>query len=316
MSQIELATIEKKIEQTKTEITNCTLIDNEALRNASISELEIRLTDLMKQKKSIEAAAWKETVKLRITGEKVDSGRISSRTLVMVLDGFTQLTDSIANAVLNTPSEKGRIPQFVQESVDFQVASTFAGSFGIVLEKLEDTCSLLPTPTKVDAVLNEVFAVLEANGNAEHLLDAIIPSGRRAITNYKTWLVGLEESGVDVEVDWRNRSAERRVVSIYSKNSTDTITVLEGIEDIENSEIDITGVLTGINIRNNRFEITVEGLGVIKGNGKLETLISVSELMGEEIQASLIRSTTQSKAKIEKISWYLVSANVKQSGTI
>lgn len=311
MSQIELATIEKKIKQTRTEISSCILIDNEALRNASISELEIRLTDLLKQKETIESSAWKETINLKISGEKVDSGRISSRTLVMVLDGFTQLTDSIANAVLNNPSEKGRIPQFVQESVDFQVAGTFAGSFGIVLEKRADTCSLLPTPTKVDAVLNEVFAVLEANGNAEHLLDAIIPSGRRAITNYKTWLVGLDESGVDVEVDWQNRSAERRVVRIYSKNSTDTITVLDGIEDIEYSEIDITGVLTGINIRNNRFEITVEGLGVIKGSGKLETLISVSELMGEEIQASLIKSTTQSKAKIEKVSWYLVDANIK-----
>lgn len=311
MSQIEIATIEKKIEQTKSEIESCSLIDDELLKKAFLSELEIRLDNLTQQKKEIEESSCKETIKLRIFGNRVEQGRISSRTLVTVLDGFIKFTDSIANAVINMPSEKGRIPQFVQETVDFQVVGTFAGSFGIILEKVEEGYPLIPTPSETDAVLNEIFTLLETNGNEDELLNLIVPSGRRAIENYKAWLAGIEETGVDVELAWENRVAEHRKISVYAKDSSGTISVLDDIENIEDSDIGLTGVLTGINIRNNRFEMTVEGLGVIKGNGKFETLIAVSELMGKEVQSSLIRSITYSKAGNKKISWYLVNAALK-----
>lgn len=311
MSQLEVTTIEKRIEETRLEISKCQEITDFRLRDALLSELNLRLDDLLKQKHNIDDSIWKETIKLRISGERVQSGRISTRTLVSILDGFTQLTDSIANSILNTPSNKGRIPQFVQDAVDFQVVGVFPGSFGIILEKPDHTYSLLPSTSKTEAVLNEVFTLLETNGNIDALFSNIVPNGNRAISNYKTWLTEIDENNVDVELIWDNRAAERRVINVFAKDTSPIICALDSINNIVDEEICLEGVLTGINVRKNRFEITVEGLGIIQGNGKFETLITVSELMGENVRANLIRSTTLSQAGIQKHAWYLLSALLK-----
>jgi hypothetical protein len=265
----------------------------------------------MEQKEILEKASQKETIRIRISGDKVQKGKISTRTLVSILEGFTQFADSIANAVLNAPTDRGRIPQEVEESVDFQVVGTFAGSFGIILEKPTDIFALLPIETKTSAVLGEMFSVFESNSDDESLLDAIIPNGNRAIRSYQAWLEDLASKDVDLELSWLSSTAEQRKVKINAKSSNDVVAVLKSIDENDDTEVLHSGILTGVNIRNHRFEMTVEGLGIIKGTAKFETLISISEMMGKEIIAKLIRSTTYSKARVAKITWYLMSAEMQ-----
>ena len=70
----------------------------------------------------------------------------------------------------------------------------------------------------------------------------------------------------------------------------------------------LTGKLTGINIRNLSFELVVEGVGLIQGKSKMETLIALTSSLGQEITATLIQSVSTTKGNVQKVNWYLYEA--------
>ena len=55
--------------------------------------------------------------------------------------------------------------------------------------------------------------------------------------------------------------------------------------------------------------MSVEGYGLVKGHALPETLMDVLDRIGTEISASMVKSISFTKAGVEKVSWYLSSAN-------
>lgn len=302
---IELTAIERKIQDTEKELQNLVAFSDDTMRTIMTSELDYRLSELKKQKEAMLAAFSKETISIRIYGDKVETGKISSRVLLAALGGFQSMLDSVANAMLNSPTSRGKIPGHIKDITEFEVVGTFAGSFGVRLEREVLQSGMSSGDTDINRALDELFNVLETLDNSEQLLSVITPCGKRTVMHYRQWIDDMRDNDVNLEVDWVDDSARTRKLHILKERAPSIITTLDTIDKIENEDVTLCGMLNGVNIRNRTFEMSVEGEGLIKGKASLETLISITDKIGTEIVATMIRSNAFTKAGIQKISWYM-----------
>ncbi len=305
MPHIELTAIERKIQDTEKELQNLVAFSDDTMRTIMTSELDYRLSELKKQKEAMLAAFSKETISIRIYGDKVETGKISSRVLLAALGGFQSMLDSVANAMLNSPTSRGKIPGHIKDITEFEVVGTFAGSFGVRLEREVLQSGMSSGDTDINRALDELFNVLETLDNSEQLLSVITPCGKRTVMHYRQWIDDMRDNDVNLEVDWVDDSARTRKLHILKERAPSIITTLDTIDRIENEDVTLCGMLNGVNIRNRTFEMNVEGEGLIKGKASLETLISITDKIGTEIVATMIRSNAFTKAGIQKISWYM-----------
>ena len=307
MPHIELTAINRRIQDTQTEIQTVMQCTDETMRAIMISELERRLAALQNQKAEMEAASSKETVSLRIYGDNVHTGKVSSRILLSALGGFQSMLDSVANAMLHSPTSRGKIPEHIKDITELEVVGTFAGSFGVVLERQTSQCGMASGDTDISRALNEMFGVLETLDNSDQLLATITPCGKRTVTHYRQWLDEMRESGVNLEINWKDDSAHSRVIHMMKDRAPSIITTLDTIDKIDNEETILHGMLNGVNIRSHSFEMSVEGLGIVKGTARPETLMAIIEKIGTEIDANMIKSNSFTKAGVQTTSWYMVS---------
>ncbi len=309
MPHVEYVAIERKIEDTKKAIIEATQCDDKDLQALMTSELYARLDSLEKEKEAMKEVDEKETVSLRIYGEKIEPGKVSSRILLSALNGFQSMVDSIANATFHSPTSRGKIPERVKSITDFAVVGVFAGSFGITLERPVSQCGLTAETDELDRILHELFSVLETTDNGELLLKAIAPYGKRTVSHYRQWISSLQDNDVDLEVDWTDTAANIRKMHLKKEKASSIISTLNTIEKIDHADVTMTGILNGINIRNHTFEMSVDDIGIIKGNALPEMLMSISERIGAEIYAHLTKSISFTKAGVQYISWYLSSVD-------
>ena len=128
------------------------------------TELQRRLFELQKQKKEMEDAFSKEAVSLRIYGESVEMGKVSSRVLLAALGGFQSMLDSVANAILHSPTSRGKIPEHIKDNITgFEVVGTFAGSFGVRLERQVPQSGMASGDTDISRAMNEMFNIQPNN---------------------------------------------------------------------------------------------------------------------------------------------------------
>jgi hypothetical protein len=308
---IEFTAIERKIKDTETELKNIALCSDVNMCSLMTSELEHRLLELQKQKKEMEAAFSKESVSLRIYGDSVETGKVSSRILLAILGGFQSMLDSVANAMLHSPTSRGKIPEHIKDITGFEVVGTFAGSFGVRLERQVSQSGMASGDTDISRVMDEMFNVLETLDNGDQLLSAITPCGERTVTHYRQWLDDMRESGVNLEINWTNDSAYTRKLHMMKERAPSIITTLDTIDNIDSKDMVLRGMLNGINIRSHTFEMSVEELGLVKGNALPETLMAIVERIGTEITANMIKSKSLTKAGVQSISWYMSSVEVQ-----
>lgn len=305
---IEIQTINKRIEETRAELDDLVSCTDDDMRAIMTLQLETRLESLLHKKEEMELADSKDTVTLRIYGENVQSGKISNRVLLSALSGFQSMLDSVANAMLHSPTSKGKIPGRIKDVTAFEVVGTFAGSFGIVLEKEISQPGFTSNHAELNEILSKMFSVLETIDDSERLVSLITPFGNRTVAHYKEWIVNLQDCGVNLELDWKNDSAVSRRMHLIKENAPKIISTLDTIDKIDNEDVVLTGILNGVNIRNHSFEMSVEGYGLVKGHALPETLMAILDKIGTEISANMVKSITFTKTGVEKIGWYLSSA--------
>ena len=85
------------------------------------------------------------------------------------------------------------------------------------------------------------------------------------------------------------------------------VSTLNTIDRIDHEDVTVVGILNGINIRNHTFEMSVDDIGLIKGNALPETLMFIADKIGAEICAHLAKSISFTKAGVQYTSWYLSS---------
>lgn len=315
MSMQAISAINRKISDTENQVKLIqeTGDPNSILTQLSISELERRLENLRNEKSKIYNAQAKETVSIRIYGDNVETGKISNRTLISVLSGFQSMIEGIASVIDGSLASRGKITDKARMLTDFKVTETFAGSFGIKLEKDFEQMEMVSNSSDTGQIVSEFFDILECGENPERLVYNISPFGKRTVVHYREWLNQIKENAINLEINWLDDSAEFRSLNIKYPHTDSIIFTLDSIEEIINEEVIAKGILTGLNIRQNTFELKTDE-GIIKGNSLFETLVSISHMINQEITVKLIKSNSQLKSMVSKTSWYLVGLYNNENG--
>lgn len=307
MSTLAFNALSKKIDDTKREIEKLedSKISLPGLKEAMLSQLNERLNDLAIEMEQLEKYSFKETLSLRIHGNDVERGKISSRLLINILHGFQSSIDSIAESIISASPSKGRIKESTLKTTDFQVVAFSPGSFEVVLEK-ETPDTLAETVTSI--ALSDVFSVIECGNNTDLLSEYVAPFGLKFAKHYKELLSELKSNSVDLEMNWIDHNAELQKYNIEHRNAVEIIDYLNTISDILEERVFLTGKLTMINIRSNRFEFESEERGLIKGRSRIEILMRAKQTIGNEIAAQFIKSDNYSSTgALSKTTWFLDS---------
>lgn len=299
--------IDRKIKETEEQILSIEQSFNEESLDYIIltDQLRNRLNNLKSQKKALEEAYLKESVKLVISGENVSKGKISTRVLVAVLDGFQAVADSIANSLINEPTSSGKIPSNILQQTDLELVNIFEGSFGVELEaKIED--SLIVDNAIITQTLDKFFKLLSSADDNDKVFDEISELGSRTLNHYKAWLKSISEYGIEVQVDRKNQYAENYSWKMKKDILPSLLNSLENLKEEFTEEVDIDGRLTGLNLRKETFEFISSTEEVISGRGKYEVIQNNKQLLGETIRLKLIKNVTRNLSTgREKITWFL-----------
>lgn len=305
MSMLSLHALEKKIKETKEQIRNFEALESSLMAQFQLEEMERRLNELSQARESLIKSQSKESISLRAYGDNVQEGRISNRVLISLLNGFQTMIDDISNTMVGTNASRGQLKDYAKEVADFEVCGFFAGSFGISLEKKYHQIEFTNQSFRTNDILQEFFSILENSLNGESLIEKIAPFGQRTVRQYRDWLKQIKDNAINVELDWVNEISERRNIDIHFSEVSDVIYVLDSISDIEEEDVYMSGQLTGVNIRKQTFELKSDTNDIIKGKSRLETLIKISNRIGDEIKVKLIKSTSKSSICGKKETWFL-----------
>lgn len=312
MTMISLSAIEKKIRETQQQIEKFMEFESSDMAKFQVSELNRRLMNLLEEKRQMEDSQARELVLLRAYGDTIDSGRISNRILINLLSGFQTMVDDISNVLIGANGTRGRLNDYAKEIADFEVCGVFPGSFGVRLEKNYHQVEITQQSLKTNDILQEFFSILEMSLDSEKLIEKISPYGERTVKQYRQWLKQMKDEAVSVELNWTNELSEKRRMDIKYSKVSDVIHTLDSIGEIRNENVIVNGVLTGVNIRTNTFELRTDDNRIIKGKSLLETLIKASDKIGSDIEAVLVKSVSQSSVCGEKETWFLADISIKK----
>ncbi|MEY8296446.1 MAG: hypothetical protein ACLRJC_00650 [Emergencia timonensis] len=306
----------KKIKQTEDEIQNVmALEDSSLIKRTVLLQLNSRLAQLQQQMDLCKQLEAKETIKLRIYGANIKTGKISSKVFLSVLNGFQSMTDIMAEYIVRTSMSKdGKINNELKSVTanlsDFQIVDTFAGSFGVVLEKDYGQIAINANVSKENQVIDAVFNIVENSEDVDSLIETIVPYGKRTVQHYKAWMESIIDNDANIELNWIDPSASSRKVNVRSEMANYIVTTLSSIDVSEDEDVELIGILTGVNIRKKTFELSIEDVGVIKGKSNLETLITVSNHLSKRVIAQLTKNTVCSRDGIEQTNYYLKNTHL------
>ena len=193
---------------------------------------------------------------------------------------------------------------------DFQIVDTFAGSFGVVLEKDYGQIAINANVSKENQVIDAVFNIVENSEDVDSLIETIVPYGKRTVQHYKAWMESIIDNDANIELNWIDPSASSRKVNVRSEMANYIVTTLSSIDVSEDEDVELIGILTGVNIRKKTFELSIEDVGVIKGKSNLETLITVSNHLSKRVIAQLTKNTVCSRDGIEQTNYYLKNTHL------
>lgn len=267
--------------------------------------------ELLAQKQELDESYGVERINFRIRGKEIGEGVISSRILSTILSGFQAITDSIANAIGNSPTYKGPIPKKILNACEFNVVGCFTGSFGLNLEAQYEP--MFSGNSLITQTMYKFIDLLYSANDPEKLQEELGILGQRTLGNYKRWLKNLCYYEIDVDLNWINSYAEKYYWDSSSFPIDKVIETLDTVKEETTEEVILTGKLTGINIRRETFEIVSDDGVLIEGKSKFEVLINNAELLDKKISAKMLKTTTRNINTYQaKVSWFLEDIKAKE----
>ncbi|WP_148293793.1 DUF6575 domain-containing protein [Azospirillum sp. B4] len=180
-----------------------------------------------------------------------DNGIIPVTVLGKALQALQHLVDSIAAALENNTSTRGRISDSIRSKVQLDAIAAYPSSFGIRLEAKE--ADLLGESLS-GHVFEKLDEILKAKHQKDNLRIAISPLGARAVAHYKSFTKALSLAEVDVTFssavpgDLSPRSAK-----ITYQEATEILSTLEKENIYDGDQLSVVGKLIGLSLRTRYF---------------------------------------------------------------
>ena len=249
-----------------------------------------------------------EKLEVKIESHEVPSGQVSVRTLTGILGGLQELTDSIANTILNQPSSRGPIPQEILDNNTWILRTVKAGAFIAVIDlKHENQLSFEVVPQY--QIISELYNLLRASDEEESLLEIISGLGSRALKNYAEWTKSIRDLDAPLELNWISGSKEIDRIALHPDKANEIFTILsEKLSAIE-EEVTLQGRLTGVNVRTSTFELYINDGEKLTGRIIKDIVPSAVGFLDKKCEVNLLKVNTESTGGNKKVSWTLNNIN-------
>ncbi|NMM54986.1 hypothetical protein [Paenibacillus aquistagni] len=284
--------------------------------NLEISSLNMRKIDLERDLERESKAQQSEQLEVKLYPKNLPSGAVPVRTLVEVLGGLQDLTDSVANTLLNQPSNRGPIPQEILEGNSWVLTNVKAGSFIAELNLDHDLLlSLEDTEIPQKTIIGELFSLFNASDEEESLLEVISGLGGRTLKYYMEWSKKLRELDTPIDLNWvSSESISNQIIKFDPEKAERIFKVLNEKLASYEEEFTLTGRLTGVNVRTSTFEFEFFDKGserkdTIYGRIQKNTIVPAVDFLDKKCRVDLLKITTKSSAGREKIAWNLKDVN-------
>lgn len=199
--------------------------------------------------------ARREVVTFRLAFRGRRRSEAPAGRLGQILDGVQNLLYAIGQGVVTEPTRRGVIPANVVQEMEMDVASVFAGSFGVEL-RARETSDLFGDSYVGDAIewLVKLLEVTEEDN--DNLAVILTQLKGRSTAKYRELLLCLECAVDELNVAWGSPKAGRgREVKVTNDRIAQAISIIGEMEPEEPVDFTITGRLIGLNVRTKTYEL-------------------------------------------------------------
>ena len=209
-----------------------------------------------------------------------------------VITSLQQTLNSISQFTLARPTDRAPIPAKVLEKVQFDVASTFPGSFGIELHAHFPADLFGESP--VVAVVEQLIKLIEATKDAAALRAKLAELSGRLPSKYRDLLNALAAVET-VDVSWGSpKAGAGGRASLTKAHVMGGLTVLGTLDRREPQQYTVVARLIGINVRTKAYELYDE-VEHVKYSGRVDdaAMGAASTATVNRVYSALIRETEE-----------------------
>lgn len=163
----------------------------------------------------------------------------------------------------NSISSRGPISKDVMKTNKLKASGFFAASFGVRLKS--ETNQVLFGDTDASGTLERLMELFEATPEEDKFRTVIKGLSNRAIKTYYTLLNKLDNEDTRIRVEWASPNKKYKEAMLDSANIKKAIDILIKETKTEIKQIEVKGILVGVNTESNKFNLLIENDEHISG---------------------------------------------------
>lgn len=205
----------------------------------------------------------------------------------------------------NTTSSRGPVAKDIINANKLKASGFFAASFGVRLKS--DTVQGLFGDTDASSTLEKLMELFEATPEEEKFRTVVKGLSTRAIKSYYTLLNKLDNEDTRIKVEWASPSQKYKEALLNSGNIKKAIDILINETKTETKEMELRGILKGVDTDSNKFNLLIENEEHIRG-------IIGENLRGQQFIVPVkVKALVEQKTEVqvfteeEKITYTLIS---------
>ncbi|GFR37314.1 hypothetical protein PRECH8_06100 [Insulibacter thermoxylanivorax] len=163
----------------------------------------------------------------------------------------------------NSISSRGPISRDIMKTNKLKASGFFAASFGVRLKS--ETNQGLFGDTDASGTLERLMELFEATPKEEKFRTIIKGLSNRAIKTYFTLLNKLDNEDTRIKVEWASPNRKYKEALLDSSNIKKAIDILIKETKVEIKELELRGILKGVDTDSNKFNLLLENDEHIRG---------------------------------------------------
>lgn len=247
-----------------------------------------------------------EHVSVALKGQEFADNTASIGQLGYFLIRLQKLYSSIAQAITSGPTQRGPISRDISRMTNLRFADTYASSFGMDLfvdQKFDIFGESVAT-----AALQTMFNLLNSTSKEKEISRLSAELGPRAVTHLRHVLDDLFRSGSGLSVAWKDLAGTKYKWCVSSeavhslKQNTSRFKTSNSVVKI------IEGVLVGVSLLKDRFELVTRDGNVIEGKLARNAKLTIRNYFAHACEATIEVTTVEEVVTNEKKTFFTLTA--------
>lgn len=197
--------------------------------------------------------------------------------IARIMNTFQDTVDALGEIATSRPSDRGPIPRALLEETQLNLYGLRAASFAFLVST-DPARPKLFDANVVTSSLGLLMSLMGASSSPDELQIVMGQIHKRATSRYSELLEELDHSGSSVKVILAEPSGQTREVTMTKAQILASLGAARRALNPEEEEIQVDGLLIGVNERLHSFEIFDESLGR-RYRGKADST-SVTSMIG------------------------------------